>query len=220
LRHFQEELDQLRKLLLEMGSLVESGIYRSVLSLVEKDEEQAQIVLQNETRINEMEIEVDDLATRLLALDQPVASDLRFITVAIKINTDLERMGDLAFHMAERSLLLMREPLTKPLVDIPHMASLAETMVRKALDAFVRRDSDLARTVLQSDDAVDELRDSIYDELVGYIQQDPAAVRRTLDLMFISRNLERIADHATNISENVLYLVEGIDVRHHAEVRE
>jgi phosphate transport system protein len=219
MRHFEEQLDELRKRLLEMSGLVESAVYRSVQSLVEKDEQQAQQVLQNESRINQMEIDIDELATQLLALDQPVATDLRFITAATKINNDLERMGDLAVNIAERALSLMHEPLVKPLIDIPHMASLVEGMVRKALDAFVRKDTELARSVLVSDDAVDDLRDSVYGELISYMQSDPANVRQCVDLMFVARNLERIADHATNIAEGVLFLVEGVDVRHHAEAR-
>ncbi len=219
MRHFERQLYELRKRLLEMGGLVESAIYRSVLSLVEKDEKQAQEVLQNESRINQMEIEIDDLATGLLALQQPMATDLRFITAAIKINNDLERMGDHAVNIAERSLSLMHEPAIMPLIDIPHMAELVESMVRQSLDSFVEKDADLARSVLVSDDAVDELRDSIYNELVAHMQRDPSSIRQCVDLMFVARNLERIADHATNIAEDVVFLVDGVDVRHHAEAR-
>jgi len=219
LRRFEEQLDELRKRLVEMSGLVESAIYRSVQSLVEKDGDQARQVLRNESRINQMEIEIDDLATRLLALDQPVASDLRFITAATKINNDLERMGDLAVNIAERSIALMREPLVKPLIDIPHMANLVESMVRKALDAFVKRDTALARSVLVSDDAVDGLRDAIYGELISFMQREPTTVRQAIDLLFVARDLERVADHATNIAEDVLFVVEGVDVRHHAEAR-
>jgi phosphate transport system protein len=217
MRHFDQQLDDLRKRLLEMSGLVESAIYRSVLSLTEKDEEQAMQALQNESRINQMEIEIDDLATGLLALEQPVATDLRFITAAIKINNDLERMGDHAVNIAERSLSLIHEPLVKPLIDIPLMGNLVESMVRKSLDSFVKKDSLLARSVLTSDDAVDDLRDAIYNELVAYMEKDPSSIRQCVDLIFVARNLERIADHATNISEDVVFLVEGIDVRHHAE---
>lgn len=221
MRHFDEQLDLLRKKLLEMGGLVESAIYRSVQSLVERDEEQAQQVERNESRINQMEIEIDDLSTGLLALEQPVASDLRFITAAIKINNDLERMGDKAVNIAERALALMHEPLVKPIVDIPHLATLVESMVRKSLDAFVKSDAELARSVLTSDDAVDELRDAIFGELITYMQADPSSVRQCVDLIFIARSLERIADHSTNIAEDVLFVVEGVDVRHHhAEARE
>ena len=219
MRHFEEQLDDLRKRLLAMSGLVESAIYRSILALVEKDEDQANLVLQNESRINQMEIEIDEQATGLLALDQPVAADLRFITAAIKINSNLERMGDLAVNIVERALSLMHEPVLNTVVDIPHMANLAESMVRKALDAFVQKDADLARTVLVSDDAVDEIRDSIYRKLTAYMQQDPRSVPQGIDLIFVARSLERIADHATNIAEDVVFLVEGVDVRHHAEVR-
>jgi phosphate transport system protein len=202
-----------------MSGLVESAIYRSVLSLVEKDEAQASLVLQNEARINQMEIEIDDMATRLLALEQPVATDLRFITAAIKINNDLERMGDHAENIAERALSLIHEPSIKLVVDIPRMANLVESMVRKSLDSFVKKDADLARSVIVSDDAVDELRDEIYDELVETMEKDPPTIRHCITLIFVARNLERIADHATNIAEDIVFLVEGVDVRHHAEAR-
>ncbi|MBI1940081.1 MAG: phosphate signaling complex protein PhoU [Acidobacteria bacterium] len=220
MRHLEEGLEELKNRLLEMSGLVESAIYRSVVALVEKDEDQAQQVLRNETRINRMEIEIDDLATRVLALQQPMAVDLRFITAAIKINNDLERMADLAVNIVERAISLMHEPVVKPLIDIPHMANLAESMVRKALDAFVKRDADLARSVLVSDDAVDDLRDAIYKELLSFMQNNPASIPQAMDLVFVARNLERIADHATNIAEDVLFLVQGVDVRHHAEARE
>jgi phosphate transport system protein len=202
-----------------MSGLVEDSVYRSVLTLVQKDEEQGQQVVRNETRINHMEIEIDELATRLLALQQPMATDLRFITAAIKINHDLERMGDIAVNIVERSLSLIREPFVNPPVDIPHMARVVQSMIRKSLDAFVKRDAELARSVLVSDDAVDALRDSIFEELISYMEKDPSAVRRGINLMFVSRHLERLADHATNIAEDVLFLVEGVDVRHHAETR-
>ncbi len=217
MRHFVEELEELKKRLLEMSGLVESAVYRSVQSLVEEDEGQARQVLRNEARINQMEIEIDDLATRLLALQQPMATDLRFLTAAIKINNDLERMGDLAVNIVERSLSLLHEPAVKPPIDIPHMANLAESMVRKSLDAFVKRDAGLARSVLVSDDAVDEMRDAIYEELVAFMERDSSTVRQCVDLIFVVRNLERIADHATNIAEDVIFLVQGVDVRHHAE---
>ncbi len=219
MRHFVEELDELRMWLLEMSGLVESAIYRSVLSLVEKSENQAHLVLSNESRVNQMQIEIDELATRLLVLHQPMATDLRFITAAIKINNDLERMGDHAVNIAERALSLMHESPVKSLIDVPHMANMAESMVRKSLDSFVKRDADLARAVLALDDAVDELRDGIYSALVAHMERDPSIIRQCVDLIFVARNLERIADHATNIAEDVVFLVEGVDVRHHAEAR-
>lgn len=220
MRHFVEELEELKNRLLEMSGLVESAIYRSVLALVERDESQAQQVLRNEARINQMEIEIDEMATKLLLLQQPMATDLRFITAAIKINNDLERMGDLAVNIVERALALMHEPIIRPQVDIPQMARMVESMVRKSLDAFVKRDAELARNVLVSDDAVDDLRDSMYRELVAYMQSDPSGIPQAMNLVFVARNLERIADHATNIAEDVLFLVQGVDVRHHAEARD
>jgi phosphate transport system protein len=146
-----------------------------------------------------------------------MAKDLRFLTAAIKINNDLERMGDLAVNIVERALTIMRRPPVKPLIDIPRMAKLVDSMVRNSLDSFVRRDGELARGVLLADDAVDDLRSRTYSELTVYMQNDPSTVPSSLDLIFVARNLERIADHATNIAEDVLFLVQGIDVRHHAE---
>jgi len=214
-----EELDHLRERLLEMSGLVEDSVYRSVLSLTDKNEQQARQVLTNEAKINGLEIEIDALATELLALQQPMATDMRFLTSAIKINNDLERMGDLAVNIVERALYLMHEPLMTTSIDIPHMANLVQSMIRKSLDAFVKKDADLARSVLVSDDAVDDLRDSIYEELINYMEQHPQTVRQGVNLMFVARNLERLADHATNIAEDVLFLVQGVDVRHHAETR-
>jgi len=219
MRHFEQELNELRKRLLEMSGLVESSIYRAVAALVDKDESQISVVLQNESRINQMEIEIDDAATRLLALEQPVASDLRLITAAIKINSDLERMGDSAVRIAERAAFLAHEPVLD-FVDIRRMASLAQEMVRKSLDSFVKRDSDLARSVLLADDAVDELRDANYEKLVEHMEGNCTVIRPCLSMISVVRGLERIADHATNIAEDVLFLVEGVDVRHHAEVRQ
>ncbi len=219
MRHFVEELQELQNKLLEMAGIVEAAVHKSVLCLVNRDEEMAQEVLQNEARINQMEIENDDAAVRLLALHQPMASDLRFLTAAIKINTDLERMGDLAVNIVERSLSLMRQDPVKPLIDIPEMARMTESMVHRSLDAFVRRNGELARQVLVSDDAVDDLLGSISGELICFMERDSATVSRAVDLLLVARNLERIADHSTNIAEDVLFLVQGIDVRHHAEAR-
>jgi phosphate transport system protein len=216
-RHFTEELEELRKELLTMAGLVELAVHQSVLSLTQRDQDRAQQVLVSEARINQLEIRIDELATRLLALHQPMARDLRFLTAAIKINNDLERMGDLAVNIVERSLSLISQPPVKPMIDIPRMAQLAESMVRNSLDSFVKSDAELARSVLVSDDAVDNLRDSITKELIGFMERDPSTVSRALDLILVARNLERIADHATNIAEDVLFLIQGVDVRHHAE---
>ncbi|PWU11656.1 MAG: phosphate transport system regulatory protein PhoU [Terriglobia bacterium] len=200
-----------------MGGLVESAIHRSVRSLIEQDRALAEAVIRDEPQINQIEIEIDGLATRLLALRQPVARDLRLLTAALKINTDLERIGDLAVHVAERSLSLMHHPLVKPMTDIPKMASLVQSMLLKCLDAFVQGDADLAHSVLLSDDEVDRLRDAVYGELLQIMQRDPTVLTAAIDLLFVARNLERIGDHATNIAEDVVFLVKGIDVRHHAK---
>lgn len=219
MRHFVEELEQLKAKLLEQSSLVESAIYRSITAVVQKDEALARDVLKNEGRVNEIEIEIDDFAVSLLALQQPMATDLRFIIASIKINNDLERMGDLAVNIAQRALDLLDEPVIKPMIDIPHIAALVQSMVRKALDSFVLRDSDLARSVLASDDAVDDLRNASFHELISFMERDPKNIRQSMNLISVVRNLERIADHATNIAEDVMFLAEGIDVRHHAEIR-
>ena len=219
MRHFEQELEQLKARLLEMSALVESAVYRSVQGVVEKNEELAQQVLRNEGRINQLEIEIDDMAISLLALQAPMAADLRLVTAAIKINNDLERMGDLSVSIAQSALALIKEPLIRPLIDIPHIAGLAQGMVRKALDAFVNRDAELARSVLASDDAVDNMRTASYHELVSFMEKNPQQIPQSLYLLSVIRNLERIADHATNIAEDVLFLVKGIDVRHHNEER-
>jgi len=218
-RHFVEELEQLKTKLLEMSSLVEASIQRSISAVTNKDRSAAEQVFRSETRINQIELEIDEFAINLLALQQPMAADLRLIVAALKINTDLERMGDLSVNIAQRAKSLMEEPVIKPMIDIPHIAGLVQSMVRKALDAFVTRDADLARSVLASDDAVDSLRTACYHELVSFMEKDPQNIRQALDLLAVTRNLERIADHSTNIAEDVMFLVKGVDVRHHAEAR-
>ncbi|PWU11655.1 MAG: phosphate transport system regulatory protein PhoU [Terriglobia bacterium] len=203
-----------------MGALVESSIHRAVCSLIEENRPLAEEVLRDESTINHMEMEIDGMATRLLALRQPVARDLRLLTAALKINTDLERIGDLAEHIAKRALSLMHDPLVKTLPDIPRMDSLVRSMLHKCLDAFVQGDAELARSVLVSDDEVNSLRDSTYRELLEAMRRDPVLVPVAIKLIFIARNLERIGDHATNIAEDVVFLVKGIDVRHHSKLSE
>ena len=202
-----------------MCSLVESAVQRSISAVTEKDLFAAEEVLRNEARINQIEIDIDDFAINLLALHQPMAADLRLIIAALKINTDLERMGDLAVNIAQRAKSLTEEPLITPMVDIPHIAGLVQSMVRKSLDSFVLRDSELARSVLSSDSAVDNLRNASYHELISFMEHEPSGIRQAVDLLAIVRNLERIADHTTNIAEDVLFMVKGIDVRHHGETR-
>jgi phosphate transport system protein len=217
--HLVQELERLKTLLLQMGGLVEHSVECSIRAVTQKDHSAAAEVLRHEARINAMEREVDDLAVGLLALYQPMAADLRLIVASLKINTDLERMGDLAENIARRATGLMDTPASQLVIDIPLIGNLVQSMVRKSLDAFVTRNADLARSVLASDDAVDNLRTACYHELTSFMEQDPRNIQEGLALRSITRNLERIADHSTNIAEDVLFLVKGIDVRHHAEVR-
>ena len=219
-RHFEVELQAIREKLLAMGSLAEAMIHKSVKALVDRDEALVQAVLGHEEEMDLLCIEVDDRCFTRLALQQPMASDLRFLVACIKINSDLERIADQAVSIALRAQSLIREPQVKPLIDIPRMADIAEKMTRDSLDAFVRRDADLARSVLTRDDEVDQLMDQVFRELLTYMMADPGTIQRALALILISRNLERIADHATNIAEDVIFLVEAKDVRHHHEPEE
>lgn len=218
-RRFEQELDELKQKLLEMSTLVEAAVQRSVSAITQKDRSAAEQVFRDEIRIDQIQFEIDEAAINLLATQQPVAADLRLVVVALKINTDLERMGDLSVHIAQRAISLLAEPVIKPMVDIRHMSALVESMVRKSLDAFIMNDADLARSVLASDDAVDSLRTASYHELVSWMERDPASIPQALDLMGVTRSLERIADHSTNIADDVLFLVKGIQRRHHAEAK-
>jgi phosphate transport system protein len=217
LEQFRKELDELNSLLLEMSRLVENSISNSMHAVIDRNSEAALNVFQNETRINQLEIQIDNLAIRLLALQQPVAVDLRFVTMSIKINNNLERMGDIAVNIAGTALSLLNMKPLMPKVDIPYMAKLAQDMIRNSLTAFIKRDPELAKNVLKSDDAVDALRDRMYDEIVKFMEVDPTLIHPGIDHIFIARGLERLADHATNIAEDVLFFVQGIDVRHHSE---
>lgn len=213
---FDEELQHLKEKLLRMGSLVEDAIKNSVLSLVERDNDLAQRIIDNDRLVNTLDVEIDEESIRLIALRQPKAGDLRFITMAMKITTDLERMGDLAVNIAERALELNQEPILKPYIDIPRMREIAQGMTRDALDAFVRKDKSLAMDVIMRDDEVDELKHSVLQELAFFMVQDPTTVTRAMKISFVAQYLERIADHATNIAEMVIYLIEGKIIRHMA----
>jgi len=217
--HFHAELESLKGHLLSMASLVEEAIHKSIKALVEREEELAKGVIASDDAINMMEIKIDDFCLKLLALHQPAAIDLRFITSALKINNDLERMGDQAVNIAERTLELLKEPLLKPLIDIPRMAALAQKMVKDSLDAFVRKDTELARDVCRRDDEVDALNDQVFRELLTYMMQDPRTITRAVHLLLVGRHLERIADHATNIAEDVIYMVQGKVIKHRFDVR-
>ena len=216
-RVFDEELQFPKEKLLRMAALVEDALSLAIEALKDQKEEPAREVLKNEENINLLDIEVDEICMRLLALRQPMAGDLRFITSGMKISGDLERMGDLAVNVAELALELAKLPLLKPLIDIPRMARLAQAMVRDSIDAFINRDEALARDVCVRDDEVDALDDQIFRELLTFMMEDPHTVRRAVALILVSRNLERLADHATNIGEDVIYMVRGKTIKHHIE---
>lgn len=213
---FDDELQQLKEKILKMGSMVEDAIKNSVLSLVERDNALAINVIDNDRVVNTLDVEIDEESIRLIALRQPKAGDLRFITTAMKITTDLERMGDLAVNIAERALELNDEPILKPYIDIPRMRTIAQRMTRDALDAFVRKDKRLARDVIIRDDEVDDLKHAVLHELALFMVKDPSTVTRAMKVSFVAQYLERIADHATNIAEMVIYLVDGKIIRHMA----
>ena len=216
-RHLDEELRLLNQEILRMGSLVEDALAKARKALVERNIQLAEEVITSDGAINMLEIEIDELCLRLLALHQPAAADLRFIVMALKINNDLERMGDQAVNIAERTVGLLKEPLLKPLIDIPRMAQIAQQMVKDSLDAFVNRDAALARDVCRRDDEVDALNDQVFAELIGFMRRDPSTATRAIDLILIGRNLERVADHATNLAEDVIYLVQGRTIKHHID---
>jgi phosphate transport system protein len=213
-RHFHEELEALKQTLLAMGGLVEDQIRRVIRALLERDEALAQEVIERDRQVNTYDVEVDEQCVELLALHQPAAGDLRFITTAMKIVTDLERIGDQAVNIGQRVVELCREPQLKPYIDLPRMAELSQRMVKEALDAFVARDTALARQVCAEDAAVDALKEQIFRELLTFMMEDARTIPRAIRLILISRFLERVADHATNIAEMVIYMVEGKMVRH------
>jgi len=214
-RHFQEELDQLKERLLAMGGLAEERVRESVRALIDRDNTALEAIVRGDEPINDLHMEIDDRCFKLLALHQPMAADLRVIVAAVKINTDLERVGDLAVNIAEAGKRYLQHPAVKPLIDIPRMGELAQKMLRDALDAFVRRDMPLAEAVLAADDTLDALKTQIFRELLTYMLQTPETIEPALDLILISRHLERIGDHATNVAEDVIFILSAKDVRHH-----
>ena len=215
-RHFVHDLEELKQRLLWMGSLAERAVHQAVQAVLDVEEHLAETVLEEENAINEMQMEIDDRVTRLLAQQQLVAIDLRFILAVSRINNDLERIGDQAVNIAQSALRILRHPQVKPYVDLPCMSEIAEGMVRDSLNALVRGDTDLARSVLARDDQVDLLRDQMFRELLTYMMENSAVVFPAFELILVAKNLERIGDHATNIAEDVIYIVVGRDVRHPA----
>ena len=213
-RRFDEELRDLKEKLLRLGALVAEQIQKSIKSLVERDSNLAREVIERDHQVNGLEVQIDEECIRLLALRQPTARDLRFITTGMKIITDLERMGDLAVDICERAIELNEESQLKPYIDIPRMADWAQKMLNESLDAFVNQDTKLARKVCQDDDFIDNLNEQIFRELLSYMIEDPRNITRAIRLSFVSKYMERIADHATNVAEMVVYMVEGKVIRH------
>lgn len=216
-RHFDEELTHLKQRLLQMGDTAQEMIGLAVQSLVERKESYAKDVFALEDKVNHIEVEIEDEVLKLLALRQPAARDLRLLTAILKINNDLERVADQAVNISELSILLLKEPALKPLIDIPHMANLAQKMIKNSLEAFVHHDPKLAKDVCGDDDEVDRINDQIFRELLTYMMEDTKSITRAVDLILVSRNLERIADHATNISEDVIFIEEGKNIKHHIQ---
>lgn len=218
-RHFDDELKQLKDKLFRMGLLVETAVAKASQALFERDSKKAEEVLKGDQEINLSEIEIDELGHELIALYQPTAVDLRFITMVLKINNDLERMGDQAVNIAEKALEINLELPVKPYVDLPQIAETARGMVREALDAFTERDAAKAKAILEKDDFIDGINDRVYRDLQSLMREKPESVHQGVALIMVSHNLERIADLATNIAEDVIYLTRGIDVRHHIRER-
>lgn len=213
-RKFDEELKNLKDKILKLGALVEEQVQNAVNALVKRDSNLAKDVIEKDTQVNRIEVEIDEECIRLIALRQPVGVDLRFITTAMKLVTDLERIGDLAVDICERAMELNLEPQLKPFIDIPRMADISMQMLKGALDAFVNRDSKLAQEVCARDDEVDNLNVQIFRELLTFMVEDSHTISRAVRISYISKYLERVADHATNIAEMVVYLVEGKIIRH------
>ena len=213
-KRYEEELKKLREEILYMGGLVEDQIQKAVKSLVDRDSELAEIIIERDHEVNRLDVDIDDSCIKLLALHQPAGRDLRFITTGLKITTDLERIGDMAVNICERALELNQEPQLKPYIDIPRMAQISQRMIRESLDAFVRDDTDLALKVCKDDNEVDDLNAQIFREIISFMIEDAKTISRATKIGSISKYLERIADHATNIAEMVIFMVKGKSIRH------
>lgn len=218
-RHFDEELVKIKEKLFRMGLLVEDAVVHANAALFQRDIDEARQVIQGDQEVNLYEIEIDEMVHELIALHQPAAADLRMLTMALKITNDLERIGDQAVNIAEAALIINTQPPLKPYQDLERMATSVKTMVHEALTAFMEQDQEKAKKILEHDDIIDQFNDTIYDELQTILGEKPEYVRVGVSLIMVSHNLERIADLATNIAEDVIYLKRGVDVRHHIRER-
>ena len=217
-KRYEEELKKLREEILYMGGLVEDQIQKSIKSLVDRNSKLAELIIERDHEVNRLDVGIDELCIRLLALHQPAGRDLRFITTGLKITTDLERIGDMAVNICERALELNQEPQLKPYIDIPRMAQIAQRMIQQSLDAFVREDTDLALRVCKDDSEVDQLNAQIFREIITFMIENPQTISRATKISSVSKYLERIADHATNIGEMVVFMVKGKSIRHMKEL--
>jgi len=217
-RHFEQEFAALKDQLLAMGGRAENIVLKAMEALKTRDVAMANEVFVDDRQIDALELAIDERCVNLLALRQPLASDLRFITAALKITNDLERVGDHAVNIAGSAIRLAEQPLLKPLVDLPRMADMASGMLHDALDAFVRRDADTARKLVRRDDEVDDLNMQVFRELLSFMLEDPHTITRAMELILVARNLERVADLATNVAEEVVFIAEARVIKHHAEV--
>jgi phosphate transport system protein len=217
-KKYEEDLKKLREEILYMGGLVEDQIQKAVKSLVDRDSDLAKLIIERDHEVNRLDVDIDDICIRLLALHQPAGRDLRFITTGLKITTDLERIGDMAVNVCERALELNLEPQLKPYIDIPRMARIAQRMIRESLDAFVREDTELALKVCKNDDEVDQLNAQIFRETLTFMIENVQTISRATKISSVSKYLERIADHATNIAEMVIFMVKGKSIRHLKEL--
>src|SRR5688572_14986601 len=218
-RHFEEQLAELKNRLVQMGTQAESMIEKAVKALLERTGARHADVFASERQVNDLHIEIDERVINILALQHPVAADLRWAVMSSKIAGELERIGDQAVNICQYNEELIKHPSLKPMIDLPLMADVARRMLRESLDAFVRQDAVLAQKVLDTDDEVDAFKDQIFRELLTYMMADPGTIQRALELILVSRSLERVGDHATNIAEEVIYAVQGRDVRHHHETQ-
>jgi phosphate transport system protein len=219
-RHFDEQIQDLLEKLVLMGRLAESMIQLALRVLIERNESLSEEILKKENEVNDLQLEIDDRAVKLTALQQPVGSDVRFLFMASRIATELERIGDQAVNISQNAHHVLKAAPLKPLVDLPRMGELSEAMVRKSIESLVTRNCDMARAVLEEEKEVDLFRDQIFRVLLTYMMADPGTIERAIALILMSRNLERVGDHATNIAEEVIYLVEGREVRHRLEMRD
>jgi phosphate transport system protein len=213
-KKYEEELKKLREEILYMGGLVEDQIQKAVTSLVDRDSELAKVIIERDHEVNRLDVEIDERCIKLLALHQPAGRDLRFITTGLKITTDLERIGDMAVNICERALELNQEAQLKPYIDVPRMARISQRMIRESLDAFVREDTELALKVCKDDDEVDQLNAQIFRETLTFMLENAQTISRATKISSVSKYLERIADHATNIAEMVIFMVKGKSIRH------